>query len=182
MKRPSKTPSPLHTRILALADAFARDVLAAMQRASVQEILGEHPRDVRELPVISKMHARRPPKRSKRAARSPAEIARLVERIARAVDATPQGLSAGELREHLALDASAFARPIREAVAAGRIATQGKGRFTVYVSTPAPKQKAKPRRAGGAARARADRALTDEETSTPNDAMPLPRERTEADA
>ncbi len=147
MNRHLRAPSPdgFADRIRALAQAFTEGVLAAAKRAPLHDLveLGEPSRAV---PSVSHPRApRRPSARGavthRRAPRSLEKIASLIEGIVEAVEATPHGLSAGELREHLQLDRSAFARPIQEAVATGRIAVQGERRATVYIAAPAKEQK-----------------------------------------
>jgi hypothetical protein len=181
------SPSPLTNRVLALAEAFARDLLAAVQRGSLRDLLAvaETPAPVAaratHAPTRRAAEAVKPRKRRARSAnRTPAEIARLVDRIARAVaDAAPHALSGGELRTHLGVSASAFARPIREAVHGGRIATQGKGRLTEYVVAKHASQR-KPTRA--ARRKSSDRApATAAEAAPDDDAPPTAHEATDTD-
>lgn len=130
-------PPSLNARLRALAETLVRDVLAAVHRGSLRELV-EPDEGFGSSRVTNSKRPAPQRRRRRRANRTPREMGHLVDRIGRAVEATPLGLSAGELRAHLALDASAFARPIREAVKRGRIATQGQGRFTVYVAAPAP--------------------------------------------
>jgi hypothetical protein len=144
MNRRLLTPSvhSLGDRIRALAQAFTDGVLAAAKRASLQELVEtEEPSRASPPPRATGRPAAASLKTRRRSKRSPEKIASLIDRIVRLVERTPLGLAAGELREHLHLDRSAFMRPIQEAVATGRIAVQGERRLTVYVPAPAKKPK-----------------------------------------
>ena len=155
-----RAPSPLGfaDRIRALTQAFTDGVLTAAKRASLQELVeAQEPSRAAPPPRAAGRPAARASSRTRpRAKRSPEKIASLVDRIVRIVERTPLGLSAGELREQLHLDRSAFMRPIQEAVATGRIAVQGERRLTVYVRRLLRRSRREPKgRQRGRARAAA---------------------------
>jgi hypothetical protein len=175
----------LRNRLNDLASQFATSVLSAIRGASLEELLAETSPGARltlALPTSRGLGGslprgtrggrartnggRLPSSLGARASgrlarRTPDQIAGVVDRIVGLLRQNPRGLRAEQIRARLGLLAKEMPRPLKDALAAGRIGKSGQKRSTLYVVKgggaavargPGPK-KALPRAARKARRA-----------------------------
>jgi hypothetical protein len=139
----------LRDSIHQMATEFASAVLRAIRGASLDDILsetsngagsgrrgpGRPPRSAGEDTmgsVSGHEAARRVGRKGRLGRRSADDIAVVVDRIVKLLDAHPEGLRAEELRRALDLEAKELPRPIADALAAHKISKQGEKRATTY--------------------------------------------------
>jgi hypothetical protein len=139
----------LRDSIHQMATEFASAVLRAIRGASLDDILsetshgpvsgrrgpGRPPRNVGDDSAgASSGHeaARRVGRKGRLGRRTTNDIAAVVERIVKLLEAHPEGLRAEELRRSLDLEAKELPRPISDALAAYKISKQGEKRATTY--------------------------------------------------
>lgn len=131
--------SNLKTTLEALANDFARTVIAALRTASIDEITGLST----GLTTASARRVGRPAgaaesgtsgrKRGGRLGRrSTDEIGRMVDEIVNLLKKTPEGLRAEQIREALGVQAKELPRPLADALTAGRVRKAGQKRATTY--------------------------------------------------
>jgi hypothetical protein len=171
----------LRNRLNELATQFATSVLSAIRGASLEELLAETSPGARltlALPTSRGLGGSLPRSRGVRAVagrmpsslgarasgrlarRSPDQIAGVVDRIVGLLRQNPRGLRAEQIRARLGLLAKEMPRPLKDALAAGRLGKSGQKRSTLYfvkgggavAKGPGPK-KALPRAARKARRA-----------------------------
>jgi hypothetical protein len=130
--------STLRDRLTDLAQSFADEVIAALRGASLDDLLSrggarpfaaraiEHARDqqARPRPVTKK------PGRLQR--RSPEEIARAVDLVAKLVRSRPKGMRAEEIRKTLGLDVREMPRVLKDGLAKKKLRAKGRKRATTY--------------------------------------------------
>jgi hypothetical protein len=121
-------------------------VLEALRNVSLEDLLAEATAPSRAARVPRRSvepTASTPRKRGGRLARrSPADIARLVDRIVALLAQHPKGLRSEEIRAKLGLAAKEMPRPLADALAAHRIVRRGQKRATTYLAKSAPPAKA----------------------------------------
>jgi hypothetical protein len=135
----------LKTKIHALADTFATEVLAAIRAASLEEILdggsssGGAVRRGPGRPPKAAAAAAAPgaaPKakrgRGRPARRSAADIAPVIARIVAKLKEHKSGLRSEQLQKVLHLSKREIVRPIADALAAKKITKKGEKRSTTY--------------------------------------------------
>ena len=139
--------TPLRSRLDDLASAFASGVLAAIRGASLEDLLSETSGSSGRGPSAARSASSRRPaaagpdaaaapartgKRGRLARRSATDIAGMIERIVGLLKQSPKGLRAEQIRARLGLVAKEMPRPLKEGLAAGRLAKSGEKRSTTY--------------------------------------------------
>jgi hypothetical protein len=144
--------SKLRGTIVQLASDFAEGVLEALRNVSIEDLLAEATASPSRRPAAAaRPRAAEPPVRTKRtrgrrlARRSPADIARVVDRVVALLGQHPKGLRSEEIQAKLGLAAKELPRPLADALAARRITRRGQKRATTYLAgkPPAPAKAAK---------------------------------------
>jgi hypothetical protein len=146
---------PVHARsklrgtIVQLASDFAEGVLEALRNVSLEDLLAEAsaPSSARSRAPAARPRSAEPPVKAERkrgrrlARRSPADIARVVDRIVALLAEQPKGLRSEQIQARLGLAAKEMPRPLADALAARRITRRGQKRATTYlaVASGAPK-------------------------------------------
>jgi hypothetical protein len=167
---PVRNRSTLRATIVQLASDFAEGVLEAVRNVSLEDLLAEAAGPSR--PVATRPRAAQPepgPKRKRGrrlARRSPADLARVVERVVALLAQHPKGLRSEELQAKLGLAAREMPRPLGDALATHRIIRRGEKRATTYFAgsakaakpQPLPEAKAKASKASGSKAARGKKA------------------------
>lgn len=141
--------TPLRNRLNDLATAFASGVLEAIRGISLDELLSETSKGggrptslvreastrlaARALPAAAPSGAPRSLGRGGRLARRSADdIGRVIEAIVTLLKQSPRGLRAEQIRTRLGLQAKEMPRPLKEALASGRLGKSGQKRSTTY--------------------------------------------------
>lgn len=133
-----------------LATQFANGVLAAIRGASIEDLLAESGSRRLASRAVS-TGAARPAARGRGgrlARRSAEDIEGVIERIVGVVKQSPKGLRAEQIRTKLGMMAKEMPRPLKEAVASGRLSKSGQKRATTYTAKAggASRRAAKPAR------------------------------------
>lgn len=129
--------SNLKSVIESLSQEFARNVLAALKQASIEEIVGV---------TGGGVASGRGRASSKKAAGKPARAAKggrlprrsiealndVVEKIAGVLSKNPEGLRSEQIRDALGLEAREMPRPLAEGLKSGRLRKVGEKRSTLY--------------------------------------------------
>ena len=132
--------SNLRTTISRLANDFAQEVLDAIRRASLDEILDETGRGGRLRGLLEDGRRRgpgRPPCRGRGGRlrrRSSDDLAKLADAIVQLLEKHPEGLRAEQIRDALNVQAKELPRPLADALAAKKISKKGQKRATTYFS------------------------------------------------
>lgn len=127
----------LRSNLSALAASFADSVLA-IRGASLEELLGEstgggarrgpgRPRGSKATPKAP--HAR---KSGRLARRSPADIAKALDRVVALVKTKKAGLRAEQIKEKLGMDRREVPRVLKEGLAKKKLKAKGRKRATTY--------------------------------------------------
>jgi len=126
-------PTSLRQQLNDLAATFANSVLQAIRTASIEDLLAESG-GTRRLPAAQAVATRgRAARRTGRLARRSADdINGMIDSIVALLKQSPKGLRAEEIRQKLDLQAKEMPRPLKEAVAAGRLGKSGQKRATTY--------------------------------------------------
>ena len=128
----------LRSQLDALAANFARQILAALQGASLQELLGTTGkggvRNGRSAPPDArKVSPPRGPKSSGRLPRRSAdEIAAMLSKIVLLVKTHKGGLRAEEIRSQLGMQSKEMPRILKEGISTKKLASKGQKRATTY--------------------------------------------------
>jgi hypothetical protein len=135
----------LKSTIETLSEEFARNVLAALKHASIEEIMGVNggaPRAARAATTGSTTRATgSAPRKARPAAtkrkgrlprRSPAALAKVVDEIEQLLRKHADGLRAEQIRAELGLEAREMPRPLAEGLKDGRLTKTGDKRATTY--------------------------------------------------
>jgi hypothetical protein len=129
--------STLRQHLQDLAATFANSVLTAIRSASIEDLLaqsGAAPRRGPGRPPSA--HAAATPARRSRggrlARRSSADIAKVIDRVVGLLRQSPKGLRAEQIRSKLGLRANEMPRPLKDALASGRLGKSGQKRATTY--------------------------------------------------
>jgi hypothetical protein len=132
----------LQSQLDALASNFAKAIIAALQRASLQEFVGSDrgrgssgrtPR--REVsvaspgPTVSKAAPRKPGRLPRRSAD---EIAATLNKIILLVKTHKDGMRAEEIRSKLGMQSKEMPRILKEGVSTKKLTTKGQKRATTY--------------------------------------------------
>jgi hypothetical protein len=145
-------PNVLRNRLNELASQFATSVLSAIRGASLEELLAETGSGAHLALALPTARGRGLDGALPRATfggkgaralggrlaggrlarRSPDQIAGVVERIVGLLKQNPRGLRAEQIRTRLGLLAKEMPRPLKDALAAGRIGKSGQKRSTLY--------------------------------------------------
>ncbi len=142
--------SHVKDQIASLAATFVDNLVAAIRGATMDDLAeltdGSSPRPSSKrapMPSAAPSDLAEPPSvgkrgRAKRTAsgrlkrRSPADIAKTIGAIEALLSSHPEGLRSEQIRAELRLEAKEIARPLFEAVVAGRLVAQGQKRATTY--------------------------------------------------
>ncbi len=139
--------SHVKDQIASLAATFVDNLVAAIRGATMDDLAeltdGSSPRPSKAMPSVAPSDLAEPPSvgkrgRAKRTAsgrlkrRSPADIAKTIGAIEALLSSHPEGLRSEQIRAELRLEAKEIARPLFEAVVAGRLVAQGQKRATTY--------------------------------------------------
>jgi hypothetical protein len=134
--------SPLRSTLDSLATSFASAVLDAIKGASIQELLAEsagarrgpgRPPGARPAPAAAKPAARGG-KPGRLARRSPAEIAKTLDRIHALLKGKKSGMRSEEIRKALKLDVREVPRVLKEGLAKKKLKSRGHKRATTYTA------------------------------------------------
>jgi hypothetical protein len=128
----------LHSQLNHLAASFANAVLAAIRAASLEELLAEsgasrgRATHLKAPPaaVAARTSPRKPSGRLPR--RSPAQIAKTVDRVVGLVKKHKDGLRAEQIRVELGLLAKEMPRVLKDGLAAKKLSAKGQKRATTY--------------------------------------------------
>ena len=141
-------PNSLRSALDSLAKSFADAVLDAIRRASLDELVAENrgaprrgpgrPRaqaaggggqpDPLKAPIAKKT------KDGRLARRSPEEIAKALDLVAKLLKTRPKGLRAEEIRKAFGLDARDMPRILKEGLAKKKLKSRGQKRATTYMA------------------------------------------------
>jgi hypothetical protein len=130
----------LRSTLDSLASSFAGAVLDAIRRASLQELLAESAGAPRRGPGRPRAVAAKaaPGPRSKPtgrlARRSPAEIAKTLDRIHSLLKGKKAGMRSEEIRKALKLDVREVPRVLKEGLAKKKLKSRGQKRATTYTA------------------------------------------------
>jgi hypothetical protein len=123
-------PSALRQRLNELASSFASNVLQAIRSASLDDVLAESGGRRGTPRAVAKGAG---PRRSERLPRRSSEdIERMIDRIVGLLRKHPEGMRAEDIRQHLGIEAKELPRPLKQAVASGRLGKSGHKRATTY--------------------------------------------------
>jgi hypothetical protein len=114
----------LRPQIEKLSNEFAESLLALFQQALGEFVGGAAPRGAKTVA--------RPAARAGRIRRSEADLAQLSDKIVALVAKSPSGLRAEQIRASLGIEKKDIERPIRAALASGRLSKTGEKRATTY--------------------------------------------------
>jgi len=124
--------SKLHSQLADLAQSFTEGVLAALRRASLDDLLTESGRSARggggqPDPLATRGRKGRLPRRTAE------DIAKTLDRVVAAVKATRgKGLRAEDIRTMLKLDRRELPRVLHEGLAKKKLKAKGQKRATRY--------------------------------------------------
>jgi hypothetical protein len=129
--------STLRDRLTDLAQSFADEVIAALRGASLDDFLSERGArqfGARRLERGRNQQARPRPvaKPGRLRRRSPEEIARAVDLVAKLVKSRPRGMRAEEVRKTLGLDVREMPRILTEGLVKKKLRSKGQKRATTY--------------------------------------------------
>ena len=113
-----------------LASTFTDGVLAALRRASIEELLPGGPRRIAVRHVSSTPSKPHRPGRLPR--RSSADVAKTLAKVVAAVKGSRVGLRAEQIRKALKLDRRELPRVLKEGVASRVLRSKGQKRATTY--------------------------------------------------
>ena len=132
----------LQSQLDALAANFAKAIIAALQGASLQELVssdggrgsgGRTPRTERSVaspgPTVSRAAPRKPGRLPRRSAD---EIAATLNKIVLLVKTHKTGMRAEEIRSKLGMQAKEMPRILKAGIAAKKLSTKGQKRATTY--------------------------------------------------
>ncbi len=134
----------LKSTIETLSEEFARNVLAALKHASIEEIMGVQgsaARAARASTGAPTARTKGPSARKARPAakrkgrlprRSPDALAKVVDDIEQLLRKHADGLRAEQIRAELGLEAREMPRPLAEGLKTGRLTKTGDKRATTY--------------------------------------------------
>lgn len=128
----------LHTTISRLAETFARDILAAIKSASLEDISalsgggarGGRPRAA--APAAAPAQEKRGGRRGKRGRRSSADLQGTIDAIVKALSKASEGLRSEQLQKTLGLAKKDVVRPLQLALQQKAIKKKGQKRGTTY--------------------------------------------------
>jgi hypothetical protein len=138
--------SNLRTTISRLANDFAQEVLDAIRRASLDDILDETGRGgsrrafaaaALDEAGLRRRGPGRPPGRGRGGRlrrRSADDLAKLADEIVDLLEKHPEGLRAEQIRDALNVQAKELPRPLADALSARKISKKGQKRATTYFS------------------------------------------------
>jgi len=119
-----------------LADTFASGVLAAIRRASIEDLLAESGGSARRGPGRPRGGATSGKAKRTRsgrlARRSPEDIAQVLAQVVGLVKRSKAGMRSEEIRKALKLDVREVPRVLREGLAKKALKSKGQKRATVY--------------------------------------------------
>lgn len=133
--------STLQSKLETLAAAFARDVLAVLRGVSIDDIAALSARGGRPASsgraaagaaAAAPARAARGARRGKGGRRTAADIDAVVDRIVELLAKSPEGLRSEQVQAELGLTRREVPRPLKAALASGRIGKRGERRATVY--------------------------------------------------
>jgi hypothetical protein len=129
----------LRSHLDALATRLANEILTTIQGASLQELVASGGGEVgagrtrgavadggNEAAVTNKGNALRLPRRS------PAEIAKVLEKVVLLVKTHRDGMRSEDIRSMLGMQANEMPRILREGLATNKLASKGNKRATTY--------------------------------------------------
>lgn len=132
-------PSSLRSALDTLAQAFASGVLAAIRRASIEDLLAEsggaarrgpgRPRGGGTSPGNSKANTT---KGGRLARRSTEDVAKVLDQVVALVKKSKTGLRAEEIRKSLGLDVREVPRVLKQGLAKKKLMSTGQKRATTY--------------------------------------------------
>jgi hypothetical protein len=126
----------LRAKISKLAEELTAGIFAALKNASLEEIVAITGGPKSKIAKLAEGSSRAS-KGLRLERRSDDEIAQVADRIVALLEKHPHGLRAEVIREKLGLIAKELPRPIADAVAQKRIASEGNKRATTYFVRPA---------------------------------------------
>jgi hypothetical protein len=130
--------STLRNRLTDLAQSFADEVIAALRGASLDDLLSERGarhsaasglEDGRKQQTRPRLVAQKP---SRLRRRSPEEIARALDLVAKLVKSHPRGMRAEEIRKKLGIDVREMPRVLKEGLVKKKLRSKGQKRATTY--------------------------------------------------
>jgi hypothetical protein len=136
----------IHSKLDALARSFAHSVLAAVRRASLEELLAEtnaarwRPGRLRSPVWLSNLSSPSwslQPRRKRFGPlkrRSPAEIESALERVVALLKGTDEGLPAEKIRAALGMDSRELPTILKDGRAKGQLRATGRRRATIYTA------------------------------------------------
>jgi hypothetical protein len=129
----------LRSQLDALAANFAKEILAALQGASLQELLSPGAAATgngRPRAPMAKAAAATPPKGARSSGRlrrrSPEEIHAILNKIVLLVKTHKEGMRAEEIRARLGMQAKEMPRILKEGISAKKLSSKGQKRATTY--------------------------------------------------
>jgi hypothetical protein len=136
----------LRSQLDALAANFASQIIAALQAASLHELVSADGgnravRNGRRAPVVAGGGGQPDPlptapksrgRSGRLRRRSPEEIAKTLERIVLLVKTHKNGMRAEEIRSKLGMESKEMPRILREGIAKKKFSTKGQKRATTY--------------------------------------------------
>lgn len=129
-----------------LASTFTLGVLHAIRSASIEDLLAEsgggRRLGARALATTADVLRGGRRRAGRLPRRSAADIGEVIDRIVALVKQSPKGMRAEQIRQQLDMQAKEMPRPLREAVAAGRLSRSGQKRATTYFAKGATTSRA----------------------------------------
>jgi hypothetical protein len=139
-------PNSLRSALDSLAKSFAESVLDAIHGASLDELVAENRGASRRGPGRSSAQAAggggqpdplkapiaKKTKGGRLARRSPEEIAKALDLVAKLLKTHPKGLRAEEIRKAFGLDAREMPRILKQGLAKKKLKSRGQKRATTY--------------------------------------------------
>jgi hypothetical protein len=134
----------LKSRLSDLAASFADEVIAALQGASLHELIGSEAgggsSNGRQSRIVSRQPAAALPSAQAKAARtpgrlprrSPDEIAKALDRMVSLLKKHKDGLRAEEIRANLGMEPKEMPRILKEGVSTKKLSSKGQKRATTY--------------------------------------------------
>jgi hypothetical protein len=133
----------LKSRLSDLASSFADEVIAALQGASLHELIGSEAggssSNGRQSRIASRPPAAAPSSQPKAARtpgrlprRSPDEIAKALDRMVSLLKKHKDGLRAEEIRANLGMEPKEMPRILKEGVSTKKLSSKGQKRATTY--------------------------------------------------
>jgi hypothetical protein len=128
-------PNSLRSALDSLAKSFAESVLDAIHGASLDELVAENRGASRRgpgQPDPLKAPIAKKTKGGRLARRSPEEIAKALDLVAKLLKTHPKGLRAEEIRKAFGLDAREMPRILKQGLAKKKLKSRGQKRATTY--------------------------------------------------